>query len=157
MPHSAAALAEALHLTLAAKKELADLGGRLRLTLGTGPAVPLRVPSAVMEAIPGLDGVWWLQLPCAYPEAPTCTRLMVGGLAGSICPLAQVPHGVKLYLMEGALLWWQQSFGHDEAGERKYHRYDKHDEWLVREGEPHGFVALTDFLCYNIFEPYFTE
>ena len=157
MPHTAAALAEALHLTLAIKKELSDLGGRMRLSLGTAPAVPLRVPTAVMEAIPGIDGVWWLQLPCAYPEAPTCTRLIVGGLSGAICPQAQVPNDVRLRLLEGSLLWWQQTFGYDEAGQRQYRRYDKGDEWLVREDEAHGFVALTDFLSYNVFSPFFTD
>ena len=155
MPHSAVALREALHLALSAKKELADLGGRLRLSLGSAEAVPLQVPSAVMESIPGIEGVWWLQLPCAYPEAPTCTRIIVGGLSGAICPLAQVPHGVKLELLEGSLLWWQKSFGHDEAGERIYRRYDRKQEWDVAENEEHGFVALTDFICYNIFEPFF--
>lgn len=157
MPHSAAALAEALHLTLAVKKELSDLGGRLRLSLGTAAAVPLRVPSAVMEPIPGMEGLYWLQLPCAHPEAPDCTRLMVGGLAGSICPLAQVPNAVRLHLNEGSLMWWQRSFGHDEAGERVYRRYDKGDSWEIEKEEPHGFVAATDFLCYSCFSPFFTE
>ena len=157
MPHSAAALREALHLSLSAKKELSDLGGHLRLSLGDRPAVPLRVPSATMEHVPGLDGIWWLQLPCAYPEAPTCTRLMVGGLAGALCPLAQVPHGVRLHLLEGSLMWWQQSFGRDAEGERVYRRYEKNDTWELQEEEPHGFVAATDFLCYNIFSPFFTD
>lgn len=155
MPHSAAEMAEALHLTHSFRKELADLGGRLHLSLGAGPAVPLRVPSAVMEAIPGLEGIWWLQLPCAYPDAPTCTRLVVGGLAGAICPQAQVPHGVRLHLMEGALLWWQAAFGHDPHGERMYRRYDKGDTWTVAENEAHGFVAVADFLSYNVLTPFF--
>ena len=149
MPHSTAVIAAALNLTLSAKKDLtvlADLQGHLRLTLGHDPAVALRVPSAAMEAIPGIEGVWWLQLPCAYPEAPTCTRLMVGGLAGSLCPLAQVPHGVRLHLLEGSLLWWQQSFGRDEMGERIYKQYQKNDTWEIEEDEQHGFVAATDFL-----------
>ena len=160
MPHSAAALAEALHLTLSAKKDfkkLIDLGGRLRLSLNETASQALRVPSAAMEAIPGMEGLWWLQLPCAYPEAPTCTRLLVGGLSGAICPLAQVPNDVRLRLLEGSLLWWQQAFGHDEAGQRQYRRYDKGDEWLIAEDEAHGFVALTDFLCYNVFSPFFTD
>ena len=157
MPHSAAALAEALHLTLAVKKELSALGGLLRLALGDAPAVALRVPTATMDAIPGLDGMWWLQLPCAYPEAPTCTRLMVGGLAGSICALAQVPQGVRLHLLEGELMWWQHSLGRDAEGERRYHRYEKNDTWELEENEPHGFVASTDFLSYNIFSPFFTD
>ena len=149
-----------MHLTLSAKKEmkeLADLGGLLRLSLNDAPPAALRVPSAIMEAIPGMEGLWWLQLPCAYPEAPTCTRLLVGGLAGAICPLAQVPHGVRLHLMEGALLWWQESYGHDERGERLYKHCQKNDSWEIIENEPHGFVAASDFLCYNCFSPYFTD
>ena len=157
MPHSAAALAEALHLTLAVKKELSDLGGRLRLALGHLPAEALRVPPAVMEPIPGIAGMWWLQLPCAYPEAPTCTRLMVGGLSGAVCPQATVPHGVRLQLMEGTLMWWQEALGHDALGQRIYHRYDKHDVWELAENEEHGFVALTDFLSYNVFTPCFID
>ena len=160
MPHSAAALASALHLTISAKKELkklVDLGGHLSLSLGGLAPVPLRVPSADMEAIPGIDGVWWLQLPCAYPEAPTCTRLIVGGLAGAICPLAQVPQAVRLHLFEGSLLWWQHSFGRNAEGERRYHRYEKNDTWELVEEEPHGFIAATDFLCYNTFSPFFTD
>ena len=160
MPHSAAALAAALHLSLSAKKEmkaLADLGGHLNLSLGGLAPISLRVPSAAMDAIPGLDGVWWMQLPCAYPEAPTCTRLMVGGLAGSLCSLAQVPHGVRLHLLEGSLLWWQESFGRDAVGERIYKQYQKNDTWEIIENEPHGFVAASDFLCYNIFSPFFPE
>lgn len=157
MPHSAAALAEALHLTLAVKKELSDLGGRLRLSLGAAPAVPLRVPTATMEHIPGLDGLWWMQMPCAHPEGPECTRLIVGGIVGAICPLAQVPHGVRLHLMEGALMWWQESQGRDNAGERIYRRYEKHDNWELQENEAHGFVAVTDFIAYNCFAPFFTD
>ena len=160
MPHSAAALAEALHLSLSAKRTLrtlADLGGHLSLSLGGLAPVSLRVPSAAMDAIPGLDGMWWLQMPCAYPEAPTCTRLMVGGLAGSICALAQVPQGVRLHLLEGELMWWQQSFGRDADNERVYRRYQKNDTWELAENEPHGFVASTDFLSYNIFSPFFTD
>ena len=160
MPHSAAALAEALHLSLSAKKEmkaLVDLGGHLHLSLKAQPAVSLRVPSAVMEAIPGMEGLYWLQLPCAYPEAPDCTRLMVGGLAGAICPLAQVPNAVRLHLNEGSLLWWQRAFGYNEAGDRVYQRYNKGDDWEIEADEPHGFVAATDFLCYNCFSPFFTD
>ena len=160
MPHSAAVLAQVMHLTLSAKKdfkELHDLGGRLRLSLNAAPPEPLRVPSATMAAIPGMEGLWWLQLPCAYPEAPTCTRMLVGGLAGAICPLAQVPHGVRLHLLEGTLLWWQASQGHDERGERFYKHYGKNDSWELATDEPHGFVVTADFLCYNVFAPYFTD
>lgn len=157
MPHSAAALSEALHLILAAKKTLDDLGGLLRLSLGGHDAVPLRVPTGMMDPVPGLDGIFWLQLPCAHPEAPECTRLIVGGIIGSICPLAQVPHGVRLHLMEGSLLWWQESQGRDNKGERIYRRYYKNDSWELVENETHGFVAVTDFLAYNCFSPYFTD
>ena len=160
MPHSAAALAQVMHLSMSAKKdfkELHDLGGLLRLSLDAAPAQSLRVPTAIMEAIPGMSGLWWMQLPCAYPEAPTCTRLLVGGLAGAICPLAQVPHRVRLHLMEGALLWWQESYGHDERGERLYKHYGKNESWEIIENEPHGFVAATDFLAYNVFSPFFTD
>lgn len=155
MPHSAAALREALHLVLDAKKQLADLGGKLLLKLGDGEAVALRVPAAIREPIPGLDGIWWSQLPCAYPENPTCTRLMVDGITGAICPTAQVPHGVKLVLLEGALFWWQASFGRDEAGERIYRRFDKGGVWELEANEEHGFVVLEHFLSYNTFAPYF--
>ena len=155
--HSAANLAAALHLTLSAKKVLSDLGGHLRLSLGAEPAQALRVPSAMMDAIPGLEGLWWLQLPCAYPESPSCTRLLVGGLAGAVCPLAQVPNGVRLHLLEGAIMWWQESQGRDSDGERIYRRYEKNDSWELVENEPHGFVAATDFLCYNCFSPFFTD
>jgi hypothetical protein len=157
MSHSATVLAAALHLVLDAQKELADLGGHLRLSLGAGPAVPLRVPTATMEHIPGLDGLWWLQMPCAHPEAPECTRMIVGGITGAICEQAQVPHGVLLHLMEGELMWWQESQGHDAAGERIYRRYAKHDNWELAADEAHGFVAVTDFLCYNCFSPYFID
>ena len=157
MPHSTAVIAAALNLTLSAKKTLSDLGGHLRLSLNADPAVLLRVPSATMDAIPGLDGIWWLQLPCAYPEAPTCTRLMVGGLAGSLCALAQVPHGVRLHLLEGSLMWWQESFGRTPAGERIYKPYKKNDSWELAEDEAHGFVVTEDFLAYNTFSPFFPE
>lgn len=157
MALSAAVVAAALGLSLDAKKELADLGGRLRLSLGERPAVPLRVPTAAMEHIPGLDGLWWLQMPCAHPEKPDCTRMIVGGIIGAICALAQVPHGVRLHLLEGEIMWWQQSQGRDEAGERIYRRYEKHDSWELVADEPHGFVATTDFICYNCFSPYFTD
>ena len=157
MPHSAAILAAALHIALPAQQELSDLGGHLRLSLGNLPAVPLRVPTATMDHVPGLDGIWWLQMPCAHPEGPECTRLIVGGIVGAICPLAQVPHGVRLHLLEGALMWWQESQGRDEAGERIYQRYEKNDSWELVADEPHGFVATTDFICYNCFSPYFTD
>ena len=157
MPLSTAALAAALHLIVDAKKELADLGGLLRLSLGNGPARALRVPTATMDHVPGLDGIWWLQMPCAHPEGPECTRLIVGGIIGAICPLAQVPHGVRLHLLEGALMWWQESQGRDAEGERIYRRYEKHDSWELVADEPHGFVATTDFIAYNTFSPYFTD
>ena len=157
MPHSAAILAQALHLTLAAQKELSDLGGLLRLSLGHGPGVPLRVPTATMDHIPGLDGLWWMQMPCAHPEGPECTRLIVGGIIGAICPLAQVPHGVRLHLLEGSLMWWQASQGRDAEGERIYRPYQKNDSWELAENEEHGFVAVTDFIAYNTFSPFFTD
>ena len=157
MPHSAAALAQALNLTVSARKELADLGGKLRLSLGSAEAVPLRVPTGMMDPIPGMEGLYWMQLPCAHPEGPDCTRLMVGGTEGAICAMAQVPHQVRLHLLEGSLMWWQESFGHDEAGERVYRRYDKHHSWELAENEPHSFVAATDFLAYNCFSPFFTD
>ena len=157
MPHSAAVIREALHLVLSARKVLADLGGRLRLKVGDSEAVALRVPTAMMDPIPGMEGLYWLQMPCAHPEAPTCTRLMVGGEVGAICPLAQVPHGVKLVLLEGALFWWQASFGRDAEGERIYRRLDKNDQWELEENEEHGFVVLKDFLSYNTFSPFFPE
>ena len=157
MPLSAAVIAAALHLTLDAKHELADLGGKLRLSLGNAPARALRVPTATMDHVPGLDGLWWLQMPCAHPEGPECTRLIVGGIVGAICPLAQVPHGVRLHLLEGALMWWQESQGRDAEGERIYRRYEKHDSWELVADEPHGFVAATDFIAYNCFSPFFTD
>lgn len=155
MPHSASGIAAALQLTLSAKKELSDLGGHLRLSLNHKEAIALRVPSAQMDPIPGMDGIFWMQLPCAYPEAPTCTRLLVGGLSGAICADASVPHGVRLHLLEGALLWWQEKFGKDEAGERIYQRHELGNVWHVDPNEAHGFVVLSDFLCYNTFTPYF--
>ena len=155
MPHSAAALAEALRLTLSVKKELTDLGGRLRLSLHGDAAQAVRVPTAHMDPVPGVDGLWWLQLPCAYPDAPTCTRLLVGGLAGSVSDKAQVPHDVQLRLLEGALDWWQESFGRDEAGRQRTRRYHKGDAWSLVKDEAHGFAALEDFLCYNVFTPFF--
>ena len=157
MPHSAAALAEAMHLMTNARKELADVGGKLRLSLGSAPAVALRVPTGMMDPIPGMEGLYWLQLPCAHPEGPDCTRLIVGGTEGSICALAQVPHSVRLHLLEGQLMWWQESQGWDADGERIYRRYEKNDSWTMIENEPHGFVAATDFLCYNCFAPFFTD
>ena len=157
MPHSAAALAEALHLTLDVKHELADLGGHLRLSLNNLPATSLRVPTATMDHIPGLDGLWWLQMPCAHPEGPECTRMIVGGIIGAICAQAQVPHGVRLHLLEGTLMWWQESQGRDVAGNRIYRRYEKHDSWELVADEPHGFVAVTDFIAYNCFSPFFTD
>ena len=155
MPHSAAALAEALRLTLSVKKELTDLGGRLRLSLHGDAAQAVRVPTAHMDPVPGVDGLWWLQLPCAYPDAPTCTRLLVGGLAGSRSEKAQVPHDVQLRLLEGTLDWWQESFGHNEAGQPITRRYHKGDTWKLVKDEAHGFTALEDFLCYNVFTPFF--
>ena len=157
MPLSAAVIAAALNLTLDAKKELTDLGGVLRLSLGAGPAVPLRVPTATMDHVPGLDGIWWLQLPCAHPEAPGCTRMIVGGIVGAICPLAQVPQAVRLHLLEGELLWWQHRQGRDAAGERIYRRIVKNDTWELAEQEDHGFVAVTDFIAYNCFSPFLTD
>lgn len=157
MPHSAAVLAEALHLAKQVRTELADLGGRLRLSLGEMASVSLRAPTATMAPVPGLDGVWWLQLPCAYPEAPTCMRLIVGGLAGAICPLAQHPHETQYSLMEGALLWWQHSHGRDENGERIYKKYEKNDRWALAMEEPHGFVVAEDFICYGVYSPFPTD
>ena len=155
MPHSAAALAEALHLTLSAKKELSDLGGRLRLSLHGDAAQAVRVPTAHMDPVPGVDGLWWLQLPCAYPDAPTCTRLVVGGLAGSRSEKAQVSHAVQLHMLEGAMDWWQESLGRDEGGNQLTCRHKKGDVWNLSKDEAHGFVALEDFLCYNVFTPVF--
>lgn len=129
----------------------------LRLTLGDAPVNTVRVPTALMDRVPGLDGVWWVQLPCAHPEAPTCTRLIVGGLAGSKAPQASVPHDVHLHLLEGVLSWWQTSYGHDTEGNKVYRKHKKGDVLTLTPGEEHGFVALEDFLCYNTFFPCFPE
>lgn len=147
--------AQLLGRSQALSRQLADLGGCLLLSLGEAPAIPVTVPTAVMSAVPGVENVWWLQLPCAYPEAPTCTRLLVGGLMSAQSDRVRVPHDVRLHLLEGALLWWQQSFGYDEQQQPAYRRYAAGDVWQLVKDEAHTYVALSDFLMYNTFSPFF--
>lgn len=133
-------------------QDLADLGGRLLITIGDAPAESTRIPTAHMPLSP-VAGVYWLQLPCAHPEAPTCTRIIVGGVVGAHSARIRVPPTVRLRLNEGALLWWQESFGYDEEGQPRRQRVDAPCDLHLAPNELHSFVVLEDFLTYNTFSP----
>lgn len=139
----------------ALSRQLSDLGGQLMLKLDTAPAMSVVIPTAFMAPIPGMENIWWLQLPCAYPENPTCTRLIVGGLAESHSERVRVPHAVRLHLLEGALSFWQQSFGYESDGLPAFRRSIAGDVWHLSEDEAHSYHAQTDFLMYNTYSPFF--
>lgn len=147
---------EALALAAGIRRELADLGGRLLLTLGQAPAVAVVIPTAHMAPVPGIDGLWWLQLPCAYPETASCTKIIVGGLAGSQSERVQVAPAVRLRLNEGVLLWWQESFGCDEAGQPLRRRVVAPADLHLAPNELHSFLVLEDYLAYSTFSPALT-
>lgn len=136
-------------------QELADLGGRLPLTLGDS-ASDVLIPTAHMPLVPGIENVFWLQLPCAYPESATCTKIIAGGLAGAHSEAVRVAPSVRLRLIEGALLWWQESWGHDEHGQPNRRRVEHPEELHLAPAELHAFLVLEDFLTYNTFEPALT-
>lgn len=136
-------------------QELTDMGGRLLLTLGNAPVEITRIPTAHMPLSPIAD-VYWLQLPCAHPETATCTKIIVGGLAGAHSARVRVPPAVRLRLNEGALLWWQESFGYDEASMPRRRRVQAPCDLQLLPDELHSFVALEDFLSYNTFTPALT-
>lgn len=152
-----AARSQALALLTSARRDLADLGGLLALQVGGTSPVPVRIPTAEMAPVPGVANVWWLQLPCARPDTATCTRLIVGGLAGALAELVRVPHAVTLKINEGVLRWWQEGYGYNPDGSRAYRRHEVGEVLRLAENEPHGFEAQEDFLLYNTFSPRFTE
>ena len=150
-PDKSALAAQLQTVTADLAQDLADLGGRLLITIGDAPQESARIPTAHMPLSP-IPGVYWLQLPCAHPETATCTRVISGGIVGAHSTRVRVSPTVRLRLNEGALLWWQESFGYD-AGEPRRIRVEAPCDLHLVANELHSFVALDDFLIYSTFTP----
>lgn len=91
----------------------------------------------------GLDG-----LALAHLLAPPGhTALLVRGEVGAHHQRITVAQHVRLHVLQGAMLWWQSSWGADPR------RVEAGDVLTLAPGEEHGFVVLELLLNYNLFTP----
>jgi hypothetical protein len=129
----------------AVRTHLEQLRGTVPLTVG-GEPVPHSFDGFAMRpvmGIAGLDNAEMAVLPAPPGQSITLLRCPVG----ACCQDVSVPQALRVLMVRGALLWWQESLPEPirlEAGE----------EVNLAPGELHSFTALSDeTLNYNFFTP----
>ena len=109
--------------------------------------VPVRLPTTGGWGFVGVEGCPGLQM-CTLEDAGTsCVwEGLVRGKAGTCANSTHsVPQAVRINILEGAILWWQ-----DSAGELPS-RYNAGDTITLAAGERHRFTILEDYLSHNTF------
>lgn len=87
---------------------------------------------------------------------PGHTQTLLRGFEGAHSPSFSTPQTVRVEVLAGALLWWQESQG-KKGDPAAYRRIEQRDVVYLDNNEAHSYVALMPCLTYNIFTPSLSE
>jgi hypothetical protein len=139
----------------AAKKALiAELCRPLAVTLlANGEAVCVRIP-ATFQFTPLTQAPGFELARLLAPAGHSATLLR--GIDGAHSPRFATAQAVRLEVLAGALLWWQEAQG-PKGDPNSYRRLDVGDITELGPDEQHSYVALSPCLTYNLFTPALEE